>query len=228
MPTDTLRVLSTLALAGVVTALRPAFEAAHGVQLDAEFLPTAVLMPRLRGGEAADLVLLTADGIEALVTEGLLQGATRRDLARSFVGVAVRAGAVSPEISTTEAFVAALYAAGSVGMSRQGASGLFLAGLLQRLGLAEMVTAKAVVIESGYTGELAARGEVEMALQQVSELMVVPGIDIVGRLPAALGGDTVFAGAVMTGAQQPKLAAALLEAIAKAGPLLVEKGLEAV
>ena len=182
----------------------------------------------LRSGEAADLALLTADGIEALVTEGLLQSATRRDLARSFVGVAVRAGAVSPDISTPDAFVAALHAAGSVGMSRQGASGLFLAGLLRRLGLAEMVAAKAVVIESGYTGELAARGEVEIALQQVSELMVVPGIDIVGRLPAALGGDTVFAGAVMTGAQQPKLAAALLEAIAEAGPLLVEKGLEAV
>ena len=77
-------------------------------------------------------------------------------------------------------------------MSRQGASGLFLAGLLERLGIAEAVRRKAVVIESGFTAELAANGVVQLALQQVSELLVVPGVEIVGRLPAALGGSTVF------------------------------------
>lgn len=223
-----MRILSTLALQGVVEALRPGFAAARGVELNVEFLPTAVLMPRLRAGERADVVLLTAEGVEALVAEGLVRGETRRDLARSFVGVAVRAGAVRPDISTAGAFVATMAGARSVAMSRQGASGIFLAGLMERLGIAEMVRGKAVVIESGFTGDLAARGEVELALQQVSELMMVAGVDVVGRLPAELGGETMFSGGVMVGTSGVEAGAALLEAIAGATALLRAKGLEGV
>ena len=124
--------------------------------------------------------------------------------------------------------MAALQGARSVAMSRQGASGIFLAGLLERLGITEMVRGKAVVIESGFTGELAARGEVELALQQVSELMVVPGVDVVGRLPAELGGETVFSGGVMVGAAEAEVGVALLEAIVGAEEVLVAKGLEGV
>jgi molybdate transport system substrate-binding protein len=223
-----MKLLCTLALSGVVEALRETFEAAQGVRLRAEFLPTAVLMPRLSSGEAADVTILTEDGIAGLVEAGLVQGASVRKLARSFVGVAVQAGAAQPDISTPDAFVATLHAARSVAMSRQGASGLFLAGLLRRLGIEDEIRAKAVIIETGYTGELAARGEVELALQQVSELMVVSGIDIVGRLPTALGGETVFTGGVLTGSGRPHLGAALLSAIAGSGALLEQKGLEAV
>ena len=223
-----MRLLSTLALSGVVQALTPAFEAAQGVRLRCEFMPTAVLMPRLLGGEAADVALLTADGVTALVDAGVMIGNSWRDLARSFVGVAVQAGAVRPDISTPEAFVAAMLAASSVAMSRHGASGLFLARLLPQLGIEEAVRAKATVIESGYTAELAARGEVALALQQVSELMVVPGVDIVGRLPAALGGQTVFSGGVMRSSGRPHLGAALLAEIAAARGVLVEKGLEPI
>ena len=228
MPATSLRLLCTLALSGVVDTIRPRFEAEHGVQVDAEFLPTAVLMPRLRGGEAADATILTADAVEALIGEGLLRPDSRVDLARSFVGVAVRQGAPRPDISTPEAFVAALLAARSVGMSKQGASGLFLAGLLPRLGIADAVQAKATVIESGYTAELAASGRVELALQQVSELMVVPGVDVVGRIPAALGGETVFTGGVLVAASEPEQATVLLQAIAAARDLIIEKGLAEV
>ena len=219
-----LRLLSTLALAGVVRALLPEFEAAAHVRVDAEFMPTALLMPRLRAGEAADVVLLTEEGIGALIDEGRVTG--RVDLARSFIGVAVKAGAPHPGIATPDAFVAALMAAKSVAMSRQGASGLFLAGLLTRLGIAAAIAAKATIIESGFTAELAARGEVALALQQVSELMVVPGVEIVGRLPPALGGDTVFSGGVMAASAQPATGDALLRTIAGARGLLTEKGLE--
>jgi molybdate transport system substrate-binding protein len=223
-----MKLLCTLALSGVVEALKPGFEAAQGVHLRAEFLPTAVLMPRLASGEAADVTILTADGIEALVQSGLVQPASVTHLARSFVGVAVKAGADHPDISTPEAFVATLQAAKSVAMSRQGASGLFLAGLLRRLGLDEEIGAKATIIETGYTAELAASGAVELALQQVSELMVIPGIEIVGRLPAELGGETIFTGAVLTGSGRPHLGGALLKAIAGSDGLLVGKGLEGV
>jgi molybdate transport system substrate-binding protein len=223
-----MKLLSTLALSGVIEALKPGFEAAQGVHLRAEFLPTAVLMPRLASGEAADVAILTADGIETLAQAGLVQPATVKDLARSFVGAAVKAGAPHPDIATPEAFIATLKAAHSVAMSRQGASGLFLAGLLRRLGIDAEIGAKATIIESGYTAELAASGAVALALQQISELMVVPGIEIVGRLPSELGGQTIFTGAVLTGSGRPHLGTALLQAIANSGSLLVEKGLEAV
>ena len=223
-----MKLLCTLAFSGAVESLRPAFEAAQDVRLRAEFLPTAVLMPRLLGGEAADVAILTADGLEALAAAGLVRVDSRRVLGRSFVGVAVKAGAPAPDISTAEAFVAALQAARSVGLSRQGASGVFMAGLLRRLGIADEIMAKATVIESGYTAELAARGEVELALQQVSELMVVPGVTVVGRLPAALGGESVFAGGVLSGSGRPQLGAALLAAIGRATDVLREKGLEPV
>ena len=223
-----MRLLSTLALSGVVKALAPAFEAAQGVHLRCEFMPTAALMPRLMGGEAADVALLTAEGVTALVDAGVMIGSSWRDLARSFVGVAVRAGAATPDISTPEAFVAAMLAAKSVAMSRHGASGLFLARLLPQLGIEEAVLAKATIIESGYTAELAASGAVELALQQVSELMVVQGVDVVGRLPASLGGHSVFAGGVLRGSGRPHLGAVLLAAIGDARNVLVEKGLEPV
>lgn len=223
-----MKLLCTLALSGVVEALAPAFETAHEVRLRAEFLPTAMLMPRLQAGEAAEAAIVTSASMDELVGAGLIPAASRRDLARSFVGVAVRAGAARPDIGTEEAFVAALHAAGSVSLSRQGASGLFLAGLLRRMGLWDMVQAKAIVIDSGYTATLAASGEVELALQQISELMVVPGVDIVGRIPASLGGTTVFSGGVPTGTGRPHLGGALLAAIAGAEQLLQEGGLEKV
>ena len=224
-----MKLLCTLALSGVVEALKPAFETAQGVKLRTEYLPTAVLMPRLTSGESADATMLTEEGIQSLIEAGLVQASTAMPLARSFIGVAVKAGAPHPDISTPDAFVAALKAAKSVGMSRSGASGLFLAGLLPRLGIDEEIRAKATIMANGYVGELAASGEVEIALQQVSELLVVgSGIDIVGRMPKALGGETVFSGAVLTNSGRPHLASTLLKTIAASGALLTEKGLEAV
>lgn len=223
-----MKLLCTLALSGVVDALKPAFEAAQGVKLRTEFMPTAVLMPRLQGGEAADVAILTDSGVATLIEAGLMQHDSRVDLVRSFVGVAVKAGAPHPDISTEDAFVAALKGAPSVAMSRQGVSGLFLADLLRQLGIEDEIGAKATIIDSGYTGALAASGAVALALQQVSELMVVPGIEIVGRLPVSLGGVSMFSGGVLVGSGRPHLGAALLRAIKEAGPLLAEKGLEAV
>lgn len=190
----TLRILSTMGLHGMMQAFEADYEAAHGVAFDAEFLPTVRLMERIRAGGRGDVAILTAEGIEALGAEGVLE--RRTDLARSFVGVAVKAGAPHPDIGTADAFVAALLAARSVAMSKAGVSGIYMAGLLERLGIAEQVNAKATILASGYTASLAASGEVELAIQQVSELMVVGGVDIVGRLPASLGGETVFSAAL--------------------------------
>lgn len=216
-----LRVLSTLGLAGVLQDLAPRLPA-----LDLQLAPTQTLMGRIAAGERGDVAILTDVAIDELVAGGILDGASRMDLARSHVGVAVRQGASRPDIATPEAFAAALLRARSVALSRAGASGLHMAGLLDRLGIADAVYRKAMVIPSGFTGELVARGEAELAIQQISELMMVPGLDILGRLPQGIEGVSVFTAALFTGASDA--AAPMLQALRAAAVLMQEKGLEPV
>jgi molybdate transport system substrate-binding protein len=206
------RILSTMAVAGVMQRLAPALEAVHRVRIDAVFEPTVRIMSRIRAGERADIAILTEEGIEELIASGVVEA--RTDLARSFVGVAVRTGAPRPDISTKDAFVRALLTARSIAMSQAGASGIFLAALLDRLGIAEQIRAKAVVLPTGYTAEPVARGEAELAIQQVSELMVVPGVDIVGRLPEEIAGVTMFSAGPFRGTAQPEAAASLIADLA--------------
>lgn len=208
-----IRVMSTLAVAGPLRALLPAAEDA-GFAAEFRFDPTARLVAAIAEGSRADIAILTAEGIEQQTAAGVLAPGTRRDLALSYVGVAVRAGAPHPDIATPEAFRAALLAAPSLAYSRAGASGIFFAGLIERLGIAEAVNAKATVIPQGFTAELAARGEVALAIQQVSELMAVEGVEIVGRLPAAINTEAVFSAALFAGAAPG--AAGFLEWIAAA------------
>ena len=224
----TLRILSTMGVHGVMQVFGPEFEAAHGITLDAEFMPTVRLLERIRAGERGDVTILTAEGVDALVAEGVV--ARRTDLARSFVGVAVKAGSPHPDIGSTDAFVAALLAARSVAMSKAGVSGLYMAGLLVRLGIAEQVRAKATILASGYTASLAASGEVELAIQQVSELLVVDGIEIVGRLPAALGGVSVFSAGLFRESGSPRNGQRLIDALTNPmrEPLYRRCGLEPI
>jgi molybdate transport system substrate-binding protein len=219
-----IRVLSTLGVLGVVRDLLPAAEAA-GFRPEIRFDPTARLVAAIEAGERADIAILTAEGIVAQAASGVLDGGSRVDLCRSSVGVAVRAGAPHPDISTPEAFRAALLAAPTLAYSRAGASGIFFAGLIERLGIAAEVNAKATVIPQGFTAELAARGEVALAIQQVSELMAIPGIEIVGPVPEAINTRAVFAAALFAGADPRAgallrwLAAALTPELLRAGGL---------
>ena len=228
-PTGTtpLRVMSTLAVMGVLQELLPAREQATGGRIIAAFGPTATLLGRIKAGETADLTILTAEAIDALIAAGTLRAGSRVDMAVSVVGVAVRAGAPRPEIGTPEAFRQALLAARTIAYSRAGASGIFFAGLIERLGIAAEVNAKATVIPQGFTAELAARGEVELAIQQVSELMTVPGVDIVGPLPEAINTRAVFSAGIFANSPAPEAAAALLRHLIEAGTpaLLAAKGL---
>src|ERR1700759_3007945 len=112
------------------------YEAAKGVRIDADFAPTVGLLPRLRGGEKADIVILTREGLDELAAEGAVVEASVVDLARSYVGIAVRAGAPHPDIAPEVAFRASMLAARAVAYSRIGASGIYFAGLIERLGIA--------------------------------------------------------------------------------------------
>jgi molybdate transport system substrate-binding protein len=229
-PTETapIRVMSTLAVMGVLREVLPAREKATGRRIIATFEPTATLLSRIRANEPADLAILTAEAIEALLADGTLLAGSRVDVALSLVGAAVRAGAPQPDIATPEAFRAALLAAPSIAYSRAGASGIFFAGLIERLGIAAEVNAKAIVIPQGFTAELAARGEVALAIQQVSELMAVPGVDILGPLPEAINTRAIFSAGIFARAAAPEAATALLRHLVEAATpaLLAAKGLQ--
>ena len=135
------RVLSTLALKGAVGSLAARFEAEGGARIDADFAPTLALLERLRGGEGADVVILTKEALDDLAAKGTVVAASCADLARSFVGIAVKAGAPHPDIATEAALRATLLGARSVAYSRLGASGIFFAQLIERMGIATDINA---------------------------------------------------------------------------------------
>ena len=205
-----LELLSTLGLQGALRDLIPAFEAETGTRLQAGYGPTVVQMQRIAEGATADVAILTAAGIDQLIAAGTMLPGSRADLARSAVGFAVRPGAPKPDISSGDAVRQTLLAAKSIVYSRAGASGIFFAGLIERLGIAAEVNAKAIIIPSGFTGEKLASGEAELAVQQISELMEVPGIDIVGPLPAVLGSETVFSAGRFSASPRPDAARAFV------------------
>jgi molybdate transport system substrate-binding protein len=224
---NVLRVLSTLALKGAVERLAGPYQATTGVGLDADFAPTVGLMKRLREGETADVLILTREGLDELVTAGSVVAASKVDLARSYVGLAVKAGHARPDISTEAALRTALLAARSVAYSKIGASGLYFAELIQRLGIAAEINARAT-ITAGFTAEQLMSGNADLAVQQLSELKQVAGVDIVGPIPLGLQTPAVFTAGRMASSAKAAEADALLKYLAspQVAPVLRDTGLE--
>lgn len=220
--------MSTLAIAAPLRELGQRFERSASIRLEAEYGPTVLLVKRLEAGAEPDVVALTKEKTDQYAREGKLVSGSARDLVRSFVGVAVKTGASRPAIGTTAEFRQALLDARSIGYSRAGASGLFFVELLKRLDIAEAINAKATVIPEGFTAELAASGKVELAIQQVSELMAVPGVDIVGPLPREIEPGSVFSAGLWAGSPRPAVGARLIAflASAEAAPVIRQFGLE--
>jgi molybdate transport system substrate-binding protein len=192
MMENAVRVLSTLALMGAIRSLAGRTEVDLHTRIDADFAPTLALLDRLRGGEDADIVIVTRQALDDLAEAGSVAADSRTDLARSFVGIAVKAGADHPDVATESALRATLVGARSVAYSRIGASGIFFAQLIERMGIASDVNARARIIPSGLTAKLLASGEADLAVQQLSELRLVPGVEIVGPLPLAMQSPVVF------------------------------------
>ena len=177
----------------------PRFAAEGRGPVEAEWAPTSVLMKTLETGGTADVLVVTAEAMDRLARDGTIDPSSRIDLVRSRIGIAVRAGAPHPDIRTAEAAVRTLRAARSVAYSRGGASGIHFAAAIDRLGIAAEIDARATVIPAGFTAERLTAGEADIAVQQISELMAVPGVEIVGSLPEPLGIAAVFAGALLAG-----------------------------
>jgi molybdate transport system substrate-binding protein len=215
--------------------LAPSFEKATGHKLvtvrGASMGTTPEAIPnRLQRGEPADVVIMVDDALDVLTKQGKVVEGSRVDLARSVIGISVRAGAPKPDISSVDAFKRALLDAKSIAYS-DSASGVYLSTVLfPRLGIADQLKAKSKRVEGEPVGAVVARGDAEIGFQQMSELLAVKGIDVVGPLPADVQKTTVFAIGAVKGAKEEDAAWALMNFLASPAAIgaIKKSGLEAV
>jgi molybdate transport system substrate-binding protein len=215
----------------VVLDLLPEFERANGVTPAITWASTNMLMDEIGKGATGDLAILTDAAIDDLIRQGKMVAGSRVDLVRSAIGIAVRQGAPKPDIRSSAALKQTLLSARTISYSKTGISGVYFPTVLERLGIADQVAAKVMIPPSGVpVGEVVAKGEAEIGVQQISELLPVPGIEIVGPLPAELQKVTVFSAGMFVGAGDPQAAKALVTLLtsAAARPVYQGKGMEPV
>jgi molybdate transport system substrate-binding protein len=230
-----IKVLATTAMKTSLDELAPDFERATGNKLSFSFGPSARITKMVADGEETDVAIVTDQGLKDLTRQGKLVPGSGADIARSAMALAVQKGAAKPDISSGVKFKAALLAAKSLGMSNPvggGQSGANLMNIFDKLGNTEAMNAKSVYGPggpAGLIGNFLVRKEVEIGIQQLPELMAVPGIDIVGPLPADVQLMTVFSAGVSTSAKNADGARALVQFLAtpKAAAVMKSKGLEA-
>lgn len=228
----TIKVMSAGAVQAMVTALGGEFGRASGHVLSLSFDTAGALRERFLAGEIPDLLIVPASAMEILQQSGHLVPGSRTDLGRTVTGVVVRAGGPLPDISTPEAFKRALLDAKTVSYSDPrvgGSSGTFFAGLLERLGIADEVGRKSVLGKRGYeVAQMVADGRAEIGTTFISEILTVPGTQVVGPLPGDLHNSNTYTAAIPARAASPEPARALLaELVDPAGrSRWIEAGLE--
>jgi molybdate transport system substrate-binding protein len=207
-----IRVLSAGAVRAIVTELAQAFEKETGHKVSLAFGPVGVTRQRL-ASEPADVAIMSDVAIDEAIKHSLIVSGTRTDIARTGMGVGVRDGAPKPDISTSEAFKQSLLAAKSLAYvdPAQGAtSGIYLASLLQTFGIADAMKPKTTLVPGGYPAELVAKGEVEMVVHQISEIVPVKGVTLVGPLPKDVQKVTTYSTGIATKAASPDVARAFV------------------
>jgi molybdate transport system substrate-binding protein len=226
-----IKVLTAGAFKQVLLALLPDFERTSGHKVVVENDTVGALTKRIEGGETFDLAILTPAAVDALTSKGKFVPGSRANLARVGIGVVVKEGAPKPDIGSLAAFRQALLAAKSVAYidpAAGGSSGIYVAGLLDKLGIAGEVKPKAKLIPGGAVAEHVARGEAELGIHQISEILPVKGVTLVGPLPSDIQNYTVYAAALGAQAKEGDAAKALLKALSgpAAAEVLKSKGME--
>jgi molybdate transport system substrate-binding protein len=227
-----LKIFCTIAVRGAVSELLPSLEHELGQQLDVTWGTAPMLVKRVEEGESADVLVLSQAGIDALRKAGKLVSGSEVTLASSATAIAVKAGAPKPAISTPDAFVQTLLNAKGVAYthpSAGGASGVYFAQLIERLGIADRIKAKSKHPPAGgFSAELLLTGDADIAIQQKPELMHVAGTEVVGLFPGDLNVVTVFVAAVMAGSAHTTPAKAFIGALRRPDAVAVfrAKGLE--
>lgn len=223
-----MKLLCSNGVKAVMLDLLPGFERAGGQKADITWASTNMLMDEIAKGAGGDLTILTDEAIDDLIRQGKVKAGSRVDLARSAIGIAVRKGAPKPDISSAAAFKRALLAAKGVSYSKTGISGIYFPTVLERLGISQEMKSKIVIPEPGVlVGTLVASGQAEIGVQQISELMPVPGVEVVGPLPAELQKMTTFSAGLFTGATEADAAKALVRALTAptARPIYTARGM---
>ena len=222
-----IKVLSTVAVKAVVEELGPQFERQTGHKLVVTYGVANTMRRQIEAGESFDVAIMTAPVADALIKAGLIVPSSRADMARGGIGIAVRAGTPKPDISSVEALKRALLAADSIAYSKEGWSGLYFAGLIERFGMTDAMRPK-TRYGAANVGEMVAAGEAQMGVQLINELMAVPGLELVGPLPAEVQNYVILTAGVGALARDRAAAEAFVQFVTAPAnaPLIRAKGLE--
>jgi molybdate transport system substrate-binding protein len=214
-----LKVFCARSMTHAVNHIADDFMRESGQRVDITFGPVGTLQAKLAGGETADVLILGAPAMALMEREGCFVAGSRTDVSRVSIGVAVREGAAAPDISTADAFRATLLAARAIAFTDAavgGTAAVYLPQLFKRMGIADEIDRKAKPQQSGAAvAECVARGEAEIGITLIPEILPIQGARVIGKLPAALADDTTYTAAVSAGSSVPAAAAAFIAALAR-------------
>lgn len=225
-----IKILTSNSTLPVLNALIPAYEKSSGNKISISADSAKAMVARIRGGETGDVLVLGNSAVKELTEAGFINGSSRRGFARAVVGVGVRSGTPHPDISSAEAFRKTLLAARAIAHTVHGASGMYIPTLLEKLGIAAEMKAKTVTRPGGYIGKVVVEGEADIALQQIPELLAVPGLDCVGPVPDAVQKSFETSIALFSTTRNALAAQEMIDFFASSAntPVFREKGLEQV
>jgi molybdate transport system substrate-binding protein len=227
-----LTVLSAGAINSVASSVAPAFQASTGNTLILRNDTVGGLVRRIAAGETFDVVMMSPAGLDQLAKAGKIASGSGIPLAKVGIGVGIKTGSPAPDISTVAAFKATMLGARAVAYidpASGGSSGIYLAKLFQTMGIADAMAPKSVLIKGGLAAQALLDGRADIVVQQISEIIAVPGVTLAGPLPQEIQNETVYAGAIATGSTAPDAARAFLAIMtgSAARGVMAEKGMTA-
>ena len=224
----TLKLYSGNGMSSSLRVLLPQFESANNCTVETLYEPAQILLREIKAGRTADLGILGGGVMDQVVQSGHIIGSTVCKLTSNGIGVGVLKDAPRPDISTVDAFKRALLNARCVAYTTEGASGIYFAGLIEKLGIANEIKAKAKTRAGGLIAEFVLSGDADIAVQQTPEIMAVAGVDYVGPLPKEVDNVSVGRAGIFSDAKEPQLAQALLDFLQtpEAGAIFRARGLE--